>query len=369
VTATKLPKTRQAVKVVGAGPDPEPSVAPGRAPASGPCRRLSAVGRLQVPVVHHSPASLGLSRETGARVAGEGRRHRRIVAPGSDDSPALQGGPRGDGAPGCGPINAAGSQPAGNLVAARSTYTADVPPWTQRVEVLWRSELRFFEQRTGLLRQMEGEGSLAGFRWSENEFIAQFGPHEALTVGPVGATCVVASPKARADRVRSALRMTLEALEPRNVLVRSVSVLQFEAIEDDPGLVQRASGAQLVHGWMPSATAIDWALLLDGSSNKAPGQFQVEFGVVSEGEAQQRLTRDSVGRLGPSGLPFLPDLQGFPRCSFFFDWRWTTSAVAEEAPYAEIVTVWDAVVQETNRLGAEVKDGYGSYDERKEVQA
>ena len=74
LTPAELPQTRQPVQVVGTGPDLEPPVTLRRTPAARPCRRLRAVGRLEVVVVHHPPAASSLGDEAGRDVAGLGHR-------------------------------------------------------------------------------------------------------------------------------------------------------------------------------------------------------------------------------------------------------------------------------------------------------
>lgn len=238
--------------------------------------------------------------------------------------------------------------------------------WTQRVEVLWRSELGFFEKRTELLRELEDAGLLAQFRWTVDDVTVRIGQFEGITIGLAGATCFVTSPKVTSDRVRAALRMVLNSLQPRDVLLHNVHVRRFAEIDDVPKQAQLVSAAQLVTGWMPSATPTDWALLMDGQSRSAPGQFQVEFGVVSREEANIRLSRQ-IGRVGPHEVPFGPDLAGLLDSAFFFDWNWTTAATAEAEPFTEIVNMWDAIIEETAKLSEEVRNGYANPEKEKEA--
>ena len=87
-------------------------------------------------------------------------------------------------------------------------------PWTQRVEILWRPELGFFEKRSELLRELEAAGLLSEFQWTVDDVTVRIQPFAGITVGLSGATCLVMSPRADVEQVRAALQIVLEKLSP-----------------------------------------------------------------------------------------------------------------------------------------------------------
>lgn len=233
-------------------------------------------------------------------------------------------------------------------------------PWTQDVQVLWRPELSFFEKRSALLRQLEEAGLLVQFQFGVDNVSVRIGEFEDFVVGVGGANCRVLSPTADAGRVRLALDMALGALRPRDVVLAGLRIRCFEALEgSSPEALQAATGERLMSDWMPSATAVDWAFLLDGRTGMAPGLFTVEFGVVSEEEAMLRLGAPHLGRVGPAELPFQPDTRDLPACSFFFDWSWVASVATNAGTeFAEVATAWDAILNASQKLSEEVRSGY-----------
>jgi len=230
---------------------------------------------------------------------------------------------------------------------------------------MWRPELSFFEERSGLLRELEDAQLLDEFRWTVDDVTVKIGQFEGLRVGVNGATVYVMSPRTEGERTRAALEMVLERLKPRDIVLGSIHLQRFVEIHAPAAEVQASSAQDLVGNWMPSATAGDWALLLDGSSRLAPGPFQVEFGVVSQSEAGIRLSA-SIGRLESPELPFQPDLEGLPGCSFFFSWLWATDSVVSSEPMKEMMAVWEAVLSETDKLSNEVKGAYMTIQGRQE---
>ena len=69
-----LTQPRQPLEVARTSQHLEPSITPRRRPSARPCRRFRTVGRLEVVVVHHAPASSRFGDEPGGDVAGLGHR-------------------------------------------------------------------------------------------------------------------------------------------------------------------------------------------------------------------------------------------------------------------------------------------------------
>jgi len=231
--------------------------------------------------------------------------------------------------------------------------------------MLWRPELGFFEERSGLLRDLESANLLDEFRWTTDDVTIKIGQHEGLTVGVNGATAYVASPSSDGARTRMALQKVLETLKPRDAMLQSVNVQWFIEVGGSPTAVQANSADQLMADWMPSVNATDWAILLDGTSRRVPGKFQVEFGVVSAAEGHFRISAP-IGRVALPELPFSPDPEGLPECAFFFNWAWQTSAVLADEPFLEALGIWEAVLSETELLSNEVKASYLGMRSREE---
>jgi hypothetical protein len=225
---------------------------------------------------------------------------------------------------------------------------------------LWRPELSFTEKRSALLRRLEEAALLSEFKLGVDDVTVRIGPFESIKVGVGGAICDVGSPTADVARVRIALEMTLDMLAPSDVVLHLLSIRCFEELDGNPAAIQVGSGGKLIAVAMPSAVPLDWALLLDGRARGAPGQFKVEFGVVSGPEAAMRLSLPTIGRTGVSesgDVPFQPDTGGLPACALFFDWHWFASLPAVDRAYVEIVAGWDAILSETQKLSEEVKTG------------
>jgi hypothetical protein len=252
-------------------------------------------------------------------------------------------------------------------IGGRCAYTEAMGPWTQKVKILWRPELSFFEQRSSVLRRIEQTGLLPQFRWTVDDVSVRIGQFENVTVGVDGATIHIASPRVGPERTREVLGRFLDAMTPRDVLLRTVQVQSLYEIEDPATEIQAHSGKTLVGDAMPSAIPLDWALLMDGRSNSAPGHFQVEFGVVSRDEAQFRLETAKGRTLGPE-LPFPPDLEELPESAFYLNWDWTPNVVGVPNPLEEITRAWDTVLSRTDQMSNEVRARFAAGPGRGEAE-
>jgi hypothetical protein len=212
-----------------------------------------------------------------------------------------------------------------------------VTPWTQLVELSWRPELRFFEQRTTLLRELEKASLLTAFQWHEQQIAARIGPYESVTIRVSGITLRLTSPRVGPSRLQQALTMALEQLEPESVTLNRIAVQCLVPIQGDPIEAQRASAVRQVsmQGLTPGVDPLDWAMILDAKCDDLDVAFQVEYGVLRPDEMPARLNR-FVGRMAEAAAPASPadmmeliggrhapdvdvDSEGFPSAAAFYD--------------------------------------------------
>lgn len=238
-----------------------------------------------------------------------------------------------------------------------------MPPWTQVLELSWAPELRFYEQRILLLRELEASQDLAQFRVLDHRVEARLGDLEALEIGPTGATFTLVGPEARLEVVRDALSLTLKSLDPSNVLVGLIALQFLTPLSADYEDARRRSTAHVVGPVLEGA--VDYALLVDGFSREINARFQVELGVIAPQEAPTRIAR-SMGRLDVGGRgayrellpPSALDRDDYPPAAFFSDWNWgVRAAPGVDGGPEEVFRLWDRVVAESERMLIQVEAG------------
>lgn len=244
-------------------------------------------------------------------------------------------------------------------------------PWTQVLELSWAPELRFYEQRIFLLRELEARQNLAEFRVLDHRIEARLSEKEALEVGPTGASFVLVGPEARLEVVRDVVSLVLKSLDPENVSVSLLAVQFLTTLPDEFEDARRRS-TQYVVGPFLEEGARDYALLVDGMSATLQAAFQVELGVVDPHEAPLRIGR-FIGRLSDTGrvanrelLPrsaFMRD--DYPAAAFFSDWNWYPRM--EPRPQgeaeAEVFALWNRVVEESGKMLRKVQVEAGATDQ------
>lgn len=239
---------------------------------------------------------------------------------------------------------------------------------TQLVQLKWRPELGFYEQRSELLRDLEHEGLLEEFGWAVGEVRAKISDAEYVTIGFDGVSGSVVGTGTSTERVRRAISRILDRLSPQSVVlesgqVRFVLPLDVKVAQAAAGLTGDLMGE--VDGLRP----IDCALLVDGLSERVGSPFKVEFGVVGREELVERL-RYALGRLdalpafspipGAGALPGppVPPAEDVPACGLFFDWLWTPMLGLGGNIQTSATTAWDELMAETDRLSREMHDGH-----------
>lgn len=201
-----------------------------------------------------------------------------------------------------------------------------VPVWVQAVQLTWRPVLRFFEERTHLLRELEDVGLLRAFAWEEADVLgARVDQYEFLELRSNGATLEVTSPRADCESGQMALELVLRRLEPKDVTLSGLTLRYLIPVDMDAGEVQRNSAVTLFPELVPESAGLDFAVLLDGESVRLKTPFQVEFGLLRPEEMVDRLSarigRHSGGTDAPAAASVV-DLDGLPACGAFFGWSW-----------------------------------------------
>lgn len=230
-----------------------------------------------------------------------------------------------------------------------------VTPWIQVVRFEWRPELEFFEKRRPLLQELEGSGLLRQFSWGADQVIVRVDEHAAVRVAANGATAWLTSPKVGLDRCRAVLTAVWAALKPQNVIVAPSRLRYLAPIANDPREAQRQSAGRVVGRRWVEAHPTDWALLVDGLSERVHSTFQVEFGVVRPEEVAVRYSSPG-SRVGPLEMVVPPDLKDLPKSAVFLDWDWQGHFAVEGNSMEGVFARWDALLAESERLSIEMCD-------------
>ena len=145
--------------------------------------------------------------------------------------------------------------------------------WTQRVDILWRPELDFFEERSAILRDIEKADLLAEFRWTATDVSVRIGPFEDVMVGVAGATITIASPLCETDRTREVLKQFLDRLAPSNIVLGPV---HLQCLDEVPGMLPEVQADGTGHHRAQDADGCDarlgvtdgWSVRLGPSSSR-----------------------------------------------------------------------------------------------------
>src|SRR4051812_18901543 len=88
--------------------------------------------------------------------------------------------------------------------------------WAQSCQLRWRPELRFYESRTAVLRDLESAEMLTAFRVGESDAGAQLGDaaHQ-IEFSHRGLIAYINTAAADTERVLRAIAIAIERLEPK----------------------------------------------------------------------------------------------------------------------------------------------------------
>jgi hypothetical protein len=252
-----------------------------------------------------------------------------------------------------------------------------VSPRTQALQLRWRPEASFFRHRSDILRQLDAEGVAESFVWGEQAFAILIGKWGTLEVGFAGAVVRLVSPFADRSSVLRAIDIALGELKPRAIVVETVLAQCLLPIEMDAGDAQQRAARRVAAGLSTAATPLDYAVLLDGHSDRLNCHFKVEWGVVRTSEVADRL-RWRSGRLRsiiPQGIapPVEADLTDLPAAAIFCDWFWPLHAVLGDGPQcaSAVAETWSeciATTEHLSRLLQEVEGLDDRYDREQEAE-
>lgn len=228
-------------------------------------------------------------------------------------------------------------------------------PITQSIRLRWRPELRFYEQRIRILRDLETAGLLQGFRVSEETVDAQLPGWRWLTVWQSGLTLDVLSDTVDTQASWQTIQDAIELIAP---LQYSHARVSYQHVAPLSATFEEAVSLSYEHLYRNLSTdevAVgDWALLADIATPASPAATgKVELGIVRRDELPLRLNR--LGGRSP-GMQHIGqrDWQPgeFKAISLFADSDLVCQAPAgqEEAFLEEACAFWDASRSRMSKL-------------------
>ena len=233
--------------------------------------------------------------------------------------------------------------------------------WTRGLVLGWPSELRFFETRTQLLRELQERHLLTAFLFENERVGAKLGPHVNAEVTSRSVSVDIGSPALDTSHVAEALGIVLAHLRPGRVrlVMAQTQVLNEISLDYDEARGRLASA--LTGQWVAAgASGTDCAILLDGKSTRTESAFQVHFGVVNKDEVGPRLQRLVGNMPTTTDHATVVDLGGLPECAIFLDWHWMPGKNLESGDIAaEALIMLDEIVAESLRLSEGIQDRAG----------
>jgi hypothetical protein len=167
------------------------------------------------------------------------------------------------------------------------------PPMTQSIRLRWRPELRFYEQRTAILRELEDLGVLSAFRFSEGSVDARLPDWRWLSVTESGLTLNILTESGDEEASWGLVETVISKIAPLRYSQVRVS---YQHVVELPLSMEQAI-ARSYEGLFrpldtPEVAVTDWAVLADlRISGVQPAKGKVEFGIVSQKEVSLRLKK------------------------------------------------------------------------------
>jgi len=233
--------------------------------------------------------------------------------------------------------------------------------WVGSTSLRWRAELRFFEQRAGLLRHFDDQNILQAFLWNEQSVELRVGDFTTIVIEPTGMSITVGTPKKPSSECDIVLNSTMEYLKPKDVAMGPTQYKVLVEIDDESVVAQRRSAELLPGSKVSESSYLDWALLVDGQSSSIEKSYQVEFGVLSPGEAEGRLsgTRQSLRMTHSDGMKPV-DVGNLPENSLYLNWWWQSlERLPDEGVLTRAHEHWKGMEVETMRVSASICDQLG----------
>lgn len=220
--------------------------------------------------------------------------------------------------------------------------------------------LRFYEARVPILRKLEKDGLLEGFRMSDDSADGQLTHWRWISIWPSGITLNVLDEMDDTTRSWALMESICEALGP---LYFSHARASYQHVVSVPLSFGEAvaRGENRLHRHLNTSDVVigDWALLADIDVAGPPAsKGQIEFGIVKRNELQNRLARQA-GVRGP-GLPHMGTrewpLDRFKDVSLYADSDLTCPAeTGREASFlSDAAAFWSASSAQMTKLVAEL---------------
>jgi len=175
-------------------------------------------------------------------------------------------------------------------------------PVTQSFRLRWRPNLRYYDHRISILRDLETSGLLEGFRVGEESVDAQLPDWRWMSVTPSGLTVNILAELDDQSDLWSRVAAMCDVLAPLHF---SHARASYQHVLELPFAFEDAVARGQAHLFRdlstPDIALDDFALLTDlKAPGPPPAEGAIEFGIVRSDEVPQRLGR-LVGR-GPGML-------------------------------------------------------------------
>jgi len=237
-------------------------------------------------------------------------------------------------------------------------------PWTQGIEVAWRPELRYYEARIAILRDLEDAGDLAAFMVRDDAVYARlFDGDVELSVRQNGLNLALHQPTGDFEeswKVASAVLGRIKPSEPLGVTVRfqHVETVEMEFRE----AIEASSRALLIPSYVGVARLKDWAMLMDVEVVEGV-DTTLEFGIVRAAELPARLAR-MLGRISHEHRAAQSTWLGieFPDVALFIDSAWVSKESSGEITddlAGATLGLWAAARTEADMLAEAMSSAIG----------
>jgi hypothetical protein len=172
-------------------------------------------------------------------------------------------------------------------------------PTTQSIRLRWRPELRFYEQRIKILRDLEEQDLLQAFRVTEETVDAELPNWCWLSIAQSGLTLDWLTETDDTSTAWTLVQDIVGKIKPRQFSHARTSYQHVIGLPLSFDEALARSREQLYSAWgTEEVTLTDWALLADlEAAGPPPSKGQVEFGITRSDELPARLNR--VSRRGP----------------------------------------------------------------------
>lgn len=207
-------------------------------------------------------------------------------------------------------------------------------PMQQSLVVGWPDELRFFERRFAIMRQLVDAGIGTGWTVAENHLTMELTRDRNLELSETGLGLTLIGQDS-ADAFDEVLHVVLPALEPSamtNLHTWFQHLLPLTADYDEA----RTSVATRLFGASWPREIADWALLVDGPAPAIKAKYQIEYGIVQRSEIVDRLAR-RAGRIAGPRVRTMPPAD-LPAVALFADSNWAPTGSFDASSLADAVT-------------------------------